>query len=158
MSPKKDESLLNSISCNIRNLRTKAYPYRGGQTKCAKDFGVGITTWSGWESGRSIPSDAYQRELASFFSIAVGELRGEALPQNKRAPLGQGEAALTDEELRPLLDATTTIQRALQEGLIDVAQGKITVTDMAGYLADILAIVEARRKNSKVRETARITG
>ncbi len=143
MSPKKDASLLITVSSNIRNLRKKRYSQHGGQTKCAQDFGVGVTTWNGWESGRSIPSDAYQRELALFFGISIGELRGETLPDKYPLP---AQARKGESILIQLSMLATELQGTLNDIHRKALTGEVTVEQ---FQAILLAATDGMEKAAR---------
>lgn len=137
MSPKKDAILCRAISKKISELRAFRYPGHGGQSKCAKAFGIGVTTWNGWEAGRNIPSDAYQRQLAEFFGISIAELRGEqaGASSNENASSNEDEAERTTKLFSTLAD----IHRML--GDIGLA-----VTKSGADAEDALQGVEAARE------------
>lgn len=77
MGGKVDVPLAKAMGLFIKQQREKKYPGRGGQIKCAADFGVSQPEWSRWERGLKTPSAANQRGIADFFGISIGELWGE---------------------------------------------------------------------------------
>lgn len=77
MRPEKDATLAEIIGKNLKALREKRFPKRGGQGLFAKSLGVSQQTVNAWERGRTVPSDTMQAQIAAFFAISVGELRGD---------------------------------------------------------------------------------
>lgn len=65
------------IGRNIKNLRSLQFPGKGSQKRCAAAFGVDVSHFVKWESGKILPSDKNQARLASFFNVSVAELRGD---------------------------------------------------------------------------------
>lgn len=75
------EGLRGVIGTNIRSLRMKKYPERGGSKKCAEAFSLHIgknvspQQWSPWERGMRIPDEKRMEEIAEFFGVSVAFLR-----------------------------------------------------------------------------------
>lgn len=95
--------LREMIAANIRACRMKQYPGRGGGKKCAEAFGVSPQQWSPWERGMRTPDEQRLKDLAEFFGVTVGFLRGDSGQQGQNAspsaepmqsePPSQNEAA-----------------------------------------------------------------
>lgn len=58
---------------NIKKLREKRFPGRGGQTLAAKAFGVSQSAWSRFEKSNSLYNNTLRR-LAKFFKVNVEDL------------------------------------------------------------------------------------
>lgn len=60
-----------TIAANIRELRMKKFPGRGGAKKCALAYGVSPQQWSPWERGTRTPGEMHLNQLAAFFEVDV---------------------------------------------------------------------------------------
>jgi transcriptional regulator with XRE-family HTH domain len=57
------------IAANIREMRMKKFPGRGGAKKCALSYGVSPQQWSPWERGTRTPGEAHMHRLSAFFQV-----------------------------------------------------------------------------------------
>jgi transcriptional regulator with XRE-family HTH domain len=65
------------IAANIRRLKERKFPGRGGSKKCADALGVTPQQWSPWEIGTRGPDEKTLKAIARLFGVAVDDLLRE---------------------------------------------------------------------------------
>lgn len=144
MSPIKDVTLCRIISNKVRQLREIKYPEHGGQKKCAEQFGVGLTTWNGWEAGRNIPSDKNQRKIAAFFKISVSELRGETTTpfRNEKTSTQSVEAGKLDDDTQTLLSFAHNLSLVLNTLIVGESKGIVAKNELLNLVDALTTVLE----------------
>lgn len=84
-TPKKQRMI---IARNIRELKEKKFPGRGGSKKCADALGVTPQQWSPWEIGTRGPDEKTLKAIAKLFGVTVDDLLREPEPAPSSAPHG----------------------------------------------------------------------
>lgn len=155
MSPQKDETLCRIISKNIRELRLKKFPGHGGQTKCATKFDVNVRTWNGWEAGRNIPSEEYQRKLAVFFSISVAQLRGDLPLKTEKSPvIVAGDNEIVRRLFSILAEAHKTLAALAEDVVLGKVDPEIALPEVEEALSKVLQVRGKQAESDKRRSSA----
>lgn len=116
-----DPELRGIIAWRITEGRNRVFPGRGGQGRCAREFGVSPQQWSQYESGHRTPEDQNLAEIAKHLKTtakalmtppenwdAVREERLAARSRGKKKTAETGRKETEVEKARSSLGITTS--------------------------------------------------
>jgi transcriptional regulator with XRE-family HTH domain len=82
-----------TIARNIRRLKERKFPGRGGSKKCADALGVTPQQWSPWEIGSRGPDEKTLKAIARLFGVTVDDLLRE--PESSPSPVAPSASAVS---------------------------------------------------------------
>lgn len=128
------------IAANIKELKEKKFPGRGGSKKCADALGVTPQQWSPWELGTRGPDEETLKSIAELFGVTVDDLRREPtqaidreMQESTRSamPMAHGDALNGSAELVEVVTMLLSMQG-------EFAEGKRTAQEFSTIMRDIL--------------------
>ncbi len=144
------DELRITIARNIRELRLKKFPGRGGGKKCAEAFGLHVKQnvspqqWSPWERGMRTPGETRMMQIADFFNVTVAFLREDhtnpkpkeiPVPQPGRLPPSNAGGFLPPPD--PPAHSGSEIHRVLAKFLGDIRDNGLRIRLSTEFLGDI---------------------
>ena len=130
------------IARNIRELKERKFPGRGGSKKCADALGVTPQQWSPWEIGARGPDEKTLKAIAKLFGVTVDDLLREsepepqavaatAAPTSPAAPFPDADQAVGSAELIEIMNLLLHAQNEYVAGARNADQ-------LSGLMRDVL--------------------
>lgn len=125
-----------TIAANIRELRMKKFPGRGGAKKCALAYGVSPQQWSPWERGTRTPGEMHLNQLAEFFEVDVAaflEPRDEVVEEVEAprfAPVDESVERPPQEGFPPIAGQDDLLTLLLGRRVKAVYRVELSVTEL----------------------------